>query len=95
MKDADWLTDRWSRWPFIAPLSRHNCTNHIVFDILARMFDYFDSGIMEILQHRLAHTAAATSGTGEAMTFTGQQMARRVTSSGIIELLIQWSPANM
>lgn len=59
------------------------------------MFDYFDAGIMEILQHRLAHTAAATSGTGEAVIFTGRQMARRVTPTGIIELLIQWSPGNM
>lgn len=59
------------------------------------MFDYFDGGIMEVLQHRLAHTGAATAGTGRTVTFTGRQVGKRVTPAGIIEHLIRWSPVDM
>lgn len=50
---------------------------------------------MEVLQHRLAHMATAASGPGGSINFVGRQMAKRVTISGTIELLIKWHPCNM
>lgn len=65
----------------------------IVF--IARRFDYFDGGIMEGLQHRLAHTNTITTGPGGAVTFTGNVIARRLTLTGVSECLVQWNPSNM
>lgn len=59
------------------------------------MFDYFDGGVMEILQHRLVQTGTMASNCGGSIVFTGRPMARRVNSGGIIEHLIQWSPKDM
>ncbi|XP_055313406.1 zinc finger protein jing isoform X2 [Sitodiplosis mosellana] len=58
----------------------------------ARMFDYFDNGVMEELQHRLLHTVTITNGVSEAITFKGRSIGRRVTATGSVELLIKWSP---
>ncbi|XP_031616661.1 zinc finger protein jing homolog isoform X1 [Contarinia nasturtii] len=58
----------------------------------ARMFDYFDNGVMEELQHRLLHTVTITNGLSEAITFKGRSIGRRVTATGSVELLIKWSP---
>lgn len=59
------------------------------------MFDYFDNGVMEELQHRLLHTVAITNGVSEAITFKGRSIGRRVTATGSVELLIKWSPNDM
>lgn len=61
----------------------------------ARMFDYFDNGVMEELQHRLLHTVNITNGLSEAITFKGRSMGRRVTANGSVELLIKWTPNDM
>ncbi|XP_037042691.1 zinc finger protein jing homolog [Bradysia coprophila] len=61
----------------------------------ARRFDFFDCGIMEGLQHRLAHTNTITQGPGGAITFSGNLMARRLTLTGHSECLIQWNPSNI
>lgn len=59
------------------------------------MFDYFDSGIMEELQHRLVQTVSLTNGIDEGIIFKGRSMGRRVTPNGSTELLIRWSPSDM
>lgn len=59
------------------------------------MFDYFDNGVMEELQHRLMHMVSMTNGQNEAITFNGRSVGRRVTSTGSVELLIRWNPNDM
>lgn len=59
------------------------------------MFDYFDNGVMEELQHRLLHTVTITNGVSEAITFKGRSIGRRVTATGSVELLIKWTPNDM
>lgn len=59
------------------------------------MFDYFDNGVMEELQHRLLHTVTITNGLSEAITFKGRSIGRRVTANGSVELLIKWTPNDM
>lgn len=59
------------------------------------MFDYFDNGVMEELQHRLLHTVTITNGLSEAITFKGRSIGRRVTATGSVELLIKWTPNDM
>lgn len=67
--------------------------SHLQFS--ARMFDYFDNGVMEELQHRLLHTVTITNGLSEAITFKGRSIGRRVTANGSVELLIKWAPNDM
>lgn len=58
----------------------------------ARMFDFFDAGIMEGLQHRLgASSQVATEG---MLQLRGRVLARR-THKGNTEVYAEWTPANM
>ncbi|CAD7012724.1 unnamed protein product [Ceratitis capitata] len=57
----------------------------------ARMFDFFDTGIMEGLQHRLRQISILTNGTN-AITFSGQSMMRRKTLQGSYESFVRWTP---
>lgn len=59
------------------------------------MFDYFDNGVMEELQHRLLQTVTITNGLDGTMTFKGRSIGRRVTATGSVELLIKWNPSDM
>lgn len=59
------------------------------------MFDYFDGGIMEGLQHRLMITSSIAKGQKGAIHFVGCQQARRTTLSGMVEILIKWNPSDM
>ncbi|GAB0095607.1 hypothetical protein DMENIID0001_110050 [Sergentomyia squamirostris] len=61
----------------------------------ARMFDYFDSGIMEGLQHRLTISSAVTSGPDGSVLFQGRKLGRRVAPSGITQIYVSWTPANI
>lgn len=61
----------------------------------ARIFDFFDTGVMEVLQHRLAVTEATACGDRGAVVFVGQPQARRVRHNGCIEHLVRWSPPDM
>lgn len=61
----------------------------------ARMFDFFDNGVMEVLQHRLACTEATACGKRGDVVFVGQPIVRRTTATGLIEHLVRWSPPNM
>ncbi|KAJ8679670.1 hypothetical protein QAD02_015457, partial [Eretmocerus hayati] len=67
----------------------------------ARIFDYFDPGIMEGLQHRLMGLAEIrTQGLlaetpGDAMVLTSQVIARRVELDGKVKVLLRWSPSDI
>ncbi|XP_070149832.1 AF4/FMR2 family member lilli [Polyergus mexicanus] len=67
----------------------------------ARLFDYFDSGVMEGLQHRLQELAASrTQGRlaetpGNSMALTSQVLARRVESDGKTKVLLRWYPQDI
>ncbi|XP_018329872.2 uncharacterized protein LOC108740161, partial [Agrilus planipennis] len=67
----------------------------------ARMFDFFDSGIMEGLQDRLLRmTEKRTMGqiegvSGDVMMLRGQVLATRVQKNGQKQLLVKWHPADI
>ncbi|KAK1130969.1 hypothetical protein K0M31_017274 [Melipona bicolor] len=67
----------------------------------ARLFDYFDSGVMEGLQHRLLQLAKSrTQGRlaetpGNSMALTSQVLARRVEMDGRIKVLLRWYPPDI
>lgn len=62
----------------------------------ARMFDFFDAGIMEGLQHRLG---ASSQVAGDGMLqLRGRELARRTVKSAsgaAVEVYVEWTPANM
>ncbi|XP_067627352.1 zinc finger protein jing [Eurosta solidaginis] len=57
----------------------------------ARMFDFFDTGIMEGLQHRLRQISVLSDGCN-AITFHGQCIMRRKTLQGTDESFVKWTP---
>ncbi|XP_029054977.2 probable serine/threonine-protein kinase DDB_G0282963 [Osmia bicornis bicornis] len=67
----------------------------------ARLFDYFDSGVMEGLQHRLLQLAKSrTQGRlaetpGNSMALTSQVLARRVEMDGKTKVLLRWYPPDI
>nr|XP_033187695.1 uncharacterized protein LOC117155622 [Bombus vancouverensis nearcticus] len=67
----------------------------------ARLFDYFDSGVMEGLQHRLLQLAKSrTQGRlaetpGNSMALTSQILARRVEMDGKTRVLLRWYPPDI
>ncbi|KAI4502833.1 hypothetical protein M0802_001877 [Mischocyttarus mexicanus] len=67
----------------------------------ARLFDYFDSGVMEGLQHRLLELAKSrTQGRlaetpGDSMALTSQVLARRVEMDGKVKVLLRWYPQDI
>lgn len=59
------------------------------------MFDFFDAGIMEGLQHRLGSSSqVAVDG---MLQLKGREMARRMIKNrvGEMEVYVEWSPPNM
>ncbi|XP_069675318.1 zinc finger protein jing homolog [Periplaneta americana] len=67
----------------------------------ARMFDYFDAGIMEGLQHRLVNmTEVRTQGNvataaGNTVSLHSKVLARRVESDGRMRVLVRWFPEDI
>uniref|UniRef100_A0A1B6CR80 C2H2-type domain-containing protein n=3 Tax=Clastoptera arizonana TaxID=38151 RepID=A0A1B6CR80_9HEMI len=67
----------------------------------ARMFDYFDVGIMEKLQHSLMKmTEARTLGSvsedkGNTITLFSKLIARRTGQDGSKQVLLRWFPPNV
>ncbi|XP_076393990.1 AE binding protein 2 jing [Megachile rotundata] len=67
----------------------------------ARLFDYFDSGVMEGLQHRLlqlekSRTQDRLAETpGNSMALTSQVLARRVEMDGKTKVLLRWYPPDI
>lgn len=69
--------------------------------VSARMFDYFDAGIMEGLQHRLVNmTEVQTQGNvtiaaGNTVSLHSKVMARRVEPDGKMKVLLHWYPEDI
>ncbi|XP_014470150.1 PREDICTED: uncharacterized protein LOC106742067 [Dinoponera quadriceps] len=67
----------------------------------ARVFDYFDSGVMERLQHRLlalesSRTLGGLADTpANSMALTSQILMRRVEMDGKTKVLLRWFPQNI
>ncbi|KAL5287285.1 AEBP2 family protein [Megaselia abdita] len=61
----------------------------------ARLFDFFDSFIMEGLDNRLIKMSQVTDLMSNTMTFTGRIAMTRKTFSGGEECLIKWSPPDI
>ncbi|XP_046394342.1 zinc finger protein AEBP2 isoform X2 [Ischnura elegans] len=66
----------------------------------ARMFDYFDAGVMEELQHRLvAVTEKELTGQvtprGDEVLLTSKVLARRTELDGTTKVLLRWYPADI
>ncbi|XP_053999955.1 uncharacterized protein LOC128887748 isoform X2 [Hylaeus anthracinus] len=67
----------------------------------ARIFDYFDTGVMEGLQHRLLQLAKSrTQGRlaetpGNSIALTSRVLARRVELDGKTRVLLRWHPADI
>lgn len=65
------------------------------------MFDYFDAGIMEGLQHRLINmTDIRTAGkiaetAGNVVTLRSTVIARRTDLTGNKSVLLRWHPENV
>ncbi|KAK5643237.1 hypothetical protein RI129_007082 [Pyrocoelia pectoralis] len=65
----------------------------------ARMFDFFDNGIMEGLQHQLL-TMTETLGhedsvPGDTIRLYSEVLARRIESDGNRKILLRWRPPNI
>ncbi|XP_071452997.1 zinc finger protein AEBP2 [Hetaerina americana] len=66
----------------------------------ARMFDYFDAGVMEELQHRLVAvtekelTGQVTS-RGDEVLLTSKVLARRTELDGTTKVLLRWYPEDI
>ncbi|CAG5102084.1 Similar to AAEL000263: Zinc finger protein jing homolog (Aedes aegypti) [Cotesia congregata] len=67
----------------------------------ARLFDYFDNGVMEGLQHRLLELAKSrtqgqlASTPGNSMALTSQVLAKRVETDGKTRVLLRWHPQDI
>lgn len=61
----------------------------------ARMFDFFDAGIMEGLEHRLGASSQVTA--SGMLQLKGRELARRMVKKGEMttEVYVEWTPANM
>lgn len=60
----------------------------------ARMFDFFDTGIMEGLHHRLRQISTLTNG-NNCITFRGAVKMRRRNPIGVYECFVEWAPPNI
>lgn len=69
--------------------------------VSARMFDFFDGGVMEGLQYKLlTMTEKRTMGQferslGDTVTLQSEILARRVEANGQKKFLIRWHPADV
>lgn len=65
------------------------------------MFDFFDAGIMEGLQHRLIYTEEKRTGgdilssAGHTISLTSRILAKRVEPNGDTKILLRWHPPNV
>lgn len=67
----------------------------------ARMFDFFDPGIMECLEHRLVKLTKTRTGgdiadtPGKSLALTSQVVARRMADNGKPQFLLRWYPLDI
>lgn len=80
--------------PPITLMDRHLIVLFIFLISIARMFDFFDAGIMEGLQHRLRQISTLTNGCN-SITFQGQCIMKRKAVGGKTQCYVQWSPREM
>lgn len=61
----------------------------------ARRFDFFDVGMMDILQYRLEKAESVMSGRDVEVTFKGSIIGKRRSVTSEDEYKVTWSPSNM
>jgi zinc finger protein AEBP2 len=74
--------------------------NLIGFCFTARLFDYFDTGIMERLRHQLvdsqqSETRLGLSPLANSLTVSSQVIARRLDRNGKTRVLVRWTPEEL
>lgn len=62
---------------------------------LARRFDFFDIGVVEMLRHRLQKVETVYKGNDMLVTFHGRIAGKRRSTAGVDEYKVTWEPANM
>lgn len=65
------------------------------FVFTARRFDFFDVGMMDILQYRLEKAESVMQGKNIEVTFKGKIVGKRRAVGGEDEFQVTWSPAKM
>lgn len=61
----------------------------------ARRFDFFDMGMMDILQYRLEKAESVMRGPDVEVTFKGRIIGKRRSAMGDDEYRVTWTPSNM
>lgn len=61
----------------------------------ARRFDFFDIGMMDILQYRLERAESIMRGKNIEVTFKGRIIGKRRSIGGEDEFQVTWSPSKM
>jgi zinc finger protein AEBP2 len=61
----------------------------------ARRFDFFDVGMMDILQYRLEKAESVMRGKDVEVTFKGRIIGKRRSVGGEDEFQVTWNPAKM
>lgn len=61
----------------------------------ARRFDFFDVGMMDVLQYRLEKAESVMRGRDVEVSFEGRIVGRRRSLGGDDEFQVTWSPAKM
>lgn len=61
----------------------------------ARRFDFFDMGMMDILQYRLEKAESIMRGPEVEVTFKGRIIGKRRSDTGDDEYRVTWAPSNM
>jgi hypothetical protein len=63
--------------------------------LTARRFDFFDVGMMDVLQYRLEKVEKIMQGRDIEVTFKGRIVGKRRAVNGEDEYHVTWSPAKM
>lgn len=66
-----------------------------LFYFTARRFDFFDVGMMDVLQYRLEKAEKVMCGREIEVTFKGRIIGKRRAINGDDEFQVTWSPAKM
>ena len=65
----------------------------------ARIFDFFDAGMMAGIKHQVVSMEEASSDTfnmkNDRITFESKIISKRTDISGQTKVLVQWSPPNL
>lgn len=75
--------------------NRYLCANFVFGLFAARRFDFFDMGMMDILQYRLEKAESIMRGPEVEVTFKGRIIGKRQSVVGDDEFRVTWTPSNM